>query len=268
MKRASLVRSGQLRSALLRTALLAALSATVAALVPGVAQAAGPLPAQLSHLGASRQVLIVQVARSGDMHGTIQGWEKDTAGRWRQTIGTQRANIGRRGLVAGGRRIQNDMRTPVGTYPLTFSFGIYANPGTRLPYKVLDDTDYWAGDQRDPKTYNLFQNGRPAAARWRTSESEHLRALTPAYRYAVNIDWNLPRGVRTLADGQRVAATPADVRRGSAIFLHTFGSTGPNGYTAGCVAMDLNQLTQVLRWLDPRLAPKIVIGSASTITRV
>ncbi|MDX6364166.1 MAG: hypothetical protein QOC85_3176, partial [Streptomyces sp.] len=39
-------------------------------------------------------------------------------------------------------------------------------------------------------------------------------------------------------------------------------------YTAGCVAMDLNQLTQVLRWLDPRLAPKIVIGSVSTITRV
>jgi L,D-peptidoglycan transpeptidase YkuD (ErfK/YbiS/YcfS/YnhG family) len=252
---------------LLRAALLATLAATVAALLPGVAQAAQPLPARLSHLGASRQVLIVQVPSSSDMHGTIQGWEKDTAGRWRQVIATQRANIGRRGLVAGNRRIQNDMRTPEGTYPLTFSFGINPNPGARLPYKHLDGTDYWAGDQRDPRTYNLFQNSRPASARWRTSQSEHLRSYTPAYRYAVNIDWNLPRGVRTLADGQRVAATPADVRRGSAIFLHTFGRTGPDGYTAGCVAMDPNQLTRVLRWLDPALAPKIVIGTTATITR-
>ena len=44
-------------------------------------------------------------------------------------------------------------------------------------YKRLDHNDYWAGDRRDPRTYNLFQGRHPSGARWRTSHAEHLIAM-------------------------------------------------------------------------------------------
>jgi L,D-peptidoglycan transpeptidase YkuD (ErfK/YbiS/YcfS/YnhG family) len=241
--------------------LAAALAPAASATTP-----APPLPARLAHVGGSRQVVIVRAPTTRDHHGTLQGWEKDAQGEWHRRIPVQRANLGINGLVPGDRRIQGDHKTPMGTYTLTFSFGILTNPGTRLIYRHLKRDDYWAGDQRDPATYNLFQFGHPATARWSTDWAEALYYEWPAYRYAINIDWNKPRGVHKLPDGQRVADEPADTRRGSAIFLHTFGTTGPDGYTLGCVAIDPDQLAKVLRWLRPPLHPKIVIGTRSNIT--
>jgi L,D-peptidoglycan transpeptidase YkuD (ErfK/YbiS/YcfS/YnhG family) len=225
-----------------------------------------PLPARLAHVGNARQVLIVQNPTFGGHHATIQGWERDAHGRWRQVIATQRANLGLNGLTQPRRRHEGDHRTPEGTYRLTFAFGYRHDPGARLPYKRLDRSDYWAGDPRDPRTYNLFQGRHPSRARWRTSHAEHLVAMRPAYRYAINIDWNLPRGVHRTKDGQRIASRPAHTRRGYAIFLHTFGTTGPNGYTLGCIAIKPRSLVRILRWLRPGLHPKIVIGTTSDIT--
>jgi L,D-peptidoglycan transpeptidase YkuD (ErfK/YbiS/YcfS/YnhG family) len=237
--------------------------------IAGLASAAGrkPLPARLRHVGNARQVLIVQAPYARAHHGSIQGWQRDRAGRWHKVIALQRANLGLRGLVPGNRRVQDDERTPEGTYRLTFAFGIRHNPGSHLPYKHLDRDDYWPGDQRHPRTYNVFQDRRPRTARWSTASSEHLVAMYPAYRYAVNIDWNLPRGVHTARDGQRVARHPANTHLGYAIFLHTFGTTGRNGYTLGCVAVDPGQLARILRWLRPALHPRIVIGTSGNITR-
>jgi L,D-peptidoglycan transpeptidase YkuD (ErfK/YbiS/YcfS/YnhG family) len=226
-----------------------------------------PLPARLSRLGGSRQVLIVQVPNMGDDHGTIQGWSKDSAGNWRQSIRTEQANIGLDGLELGTARTEGDLHTPEGTYSLTFAFGIYANPGSGLPYRQLDPDDYWVGDPSDPGTYNLFEDGHPPSAAWSTDQTEHLYNEWPAYRYAVNIDWNLPTGVYTASDGEQIASHPANSTAGYAIFLHTFGVTGPNGYTLGCVAIDPGLLAHILRWLDPSKRPKIVIGTTANITR-
>lgn len=71
----------------------------------------------------------------------------------------------------------------------------------------------------------------------------------------------------TARDGERMARRPANTRLGSAIFLHTFGETGRDGYTLGCVAIDPIQLRHVLRRLNPALNPRIVIGTSSDITR-
>lgn len=209
-------------------------------------------------------MLIVQDRTFHGHRGTIQGWERDEHGTWHQVIRTQRAYLGVHGLTSPRRRRQGDHRTPEGTYRLTFAFGYRKNPGARLPYKRLDHNDYWAGDSRDPRTYNLFQGRHPAGARWRRSQAEHLIAMRPAYRYAINIDWNRPRGVHRTGDGQRIASKPAHTRRGYAIFLHTFNG---HGATLGCVAMSPRQLARILRWLRPGMHPRIVIGTTSDITR-
>jgi L,D-peptidoglycan transpeptidase YkuD (ErfK/YbiS/YcfS/YnhG family) len=45
--------------------------------------------------------------------------------------------------------------------------------------------------------------------------------------------------------------------RGSGIFLHA--QTG--GPTNGCISLRRTDLVRVLRWLSPRAAPRIAIGS-------
>jgi L,D-peptidoglycan transpeptidase YkuD (ErfK/YbiS/YcfS/YnhG family) len=67
--------------------------------------------------------------------------------------------------------------------------------------------------------------------------------VSPAYDHGAVIAYNPAR-------------TPG---LGSAIFLHV-SSGGP---TAGCVALPAGQLVEVLRWLDPALAPRIALGVAA-----
>jgi L,D-peptidoglycan transpeptidase YkuD (ErfK/YbiS/YcfS/YnhG family) len=223
------------------------------------------LPADLQHLGGSSQVVVVQTPSWSAVHGTIEAWQKDSAGIWHQVLAPYNANVGLKGMIPGSERIQGDLKTPAGTYRIRKAFGHYNNPGSGIPYGVLKPSYYWAGDQRDPKTYNLFQSSRPASAKWRTSQSEALYYTMPAYRYAACIDFNLPGGVHQQSDGQWVASTPANIHRGSAIFLHCYGETGANGYTLGCANTSLATMQWLLRWFRPAALPTIVMGPSPVI---
>ena len=70
---------------------------------------------------------------------------------------------------------------------------------------------------------------------------------TPAYRYGVVIAYNTAR-------------TPG---RGSAIFMHV----AHTGATSGCASLPESELLAVLRWLDPRDAPRIIMGPLAAVTR-
>jgi L,D-peptidoglycan transpeptidase YkuD (ErfK/YbiS/YcfS/YnhG family) len=70
---------------------------------------------------------------------------------------------------------------------------------------------------------------------------------TPAYDYGAVIDYNTAPTV------------PGD---GSAIFLHVSGG----GPTAGCVSLPTAELLSVLRWLAPAAQPRIIMGTAATIS--
>jgi hypothetical protein len=78
------------------------------------------------------------------------------------------------------------------------------------------------------------------------------------------IDFNRPVGSTVAWHGgysEWVTGAPADVRRGSAIFLHINGA----GSTAGCVSLRRADLLTVLKWLDPAKRPRIVMASESEI---
>jgi L,D-peptidoglycan transpeptidase YkuD (ErfK/YbiS/YcfS/YnhG family) len=62
---------------------------------------------------------------------------------------------------------------------------------------------------------------------------------------------------------QYVARRTADTRRGGGIFLHVQKST----YTAGCVAGPIGDIRWVVRWLDPSLHPRIVMGPRDWVKR-
>jgi len=50
--------------------------------------------------------------------------------------------------------------------------------------------------------------------------------------------------------------------RGSAMFLHVRNENP----TSGCVAIDLDRLVEIMRWLDPAKAPKIATGTDASLT--
>ncbi len=224
-----------------------------------------PLPLDIANLGASRQLIAVMTSSWSEIHGTIEAWEKDDAGTWQQVMVPSNANIGLNGWVLASQRVQGDHKTPAGLFGIHMGFGYNSNPGTTLPYAHLLPSYYWAGDQRDPKTYNVLQTSHPATAKWRTSESEALYYTRPAYEYVAAIDFNLAGGVHLQSDRQYVATKPANTRLGSAIFLHCYGVTGVNGYTLGCANTSITRMIWLLRWLKADALPKIIMGPSGRI---
>ena len=98
----------------------------------------------------------------------------------------------------------------------------------------------------DPSSplYNTWQEG-PPAGRW--SSAEALWTITQSYWHAVVIDYN------------RAPVVPG---KGSAMFVHVRNENP----TSGCVAVDLDQMVALIRWLDPAKAPKIAIGTDTMLT--
>ena len=257
---------------MVRAAVGAALVALVAA---GVVLAGGstttwaePLPAhhpsRLTSLGDARQVVVV-TARSWDSStAVLRAWKRTRDGSWRLHTGPVQARVGYNGFVWADTRRQGTGTSPAGTFAVVSSFGNGTDPGTALPYRKVDRSDWWTYDPRDPSTYNILQPRRVPSSRWRTTWAEDLSGYGEQYRYAAVLDFNLPGAVHRAPDGQRVADEPADTRLGGGIFLHV---SGP-GATAGCVSIPRAAMRRVLRWLDPAAGPVLVMGPRSALSRL
>ncbi|MGY2063994.1 L,D-transpeptidase family protein [Blastococcus sp. SYSU DS0619] len=184
--------------------------------------------------GGSRQVVTVVAPSSRSTSAQLTAWELGPAG-WTPVLGPVTARIGSSGVGAAS---ETSTRTPAGTYTLTEAFGRAGNPGTALPYRVVDGDDWWVSDVQSPR-YNQYAECARGTCDFAEAASENL-ADELAYAHAVVIDYN-------------GAGTPG---AGSAFFLHL--SNGAP--TAGCVAVDAGSLTALLRWLDPAARPLIAIG--------
>ena len=252
----------------LAVAVVAAASSTVVALTAmgapaGAAGAATPLPERLTHIGESRQVVVVTTRSWTTSHARLQTWKLTSSGEWVRVVDPIPARVGWNGVRREANRKQNTGTTPAGTFGLLRGFGLAKPAGVDLPYRRVDRNDWWPYDPADPKTYNVFQPRRVKHAQWRTDWSERLKSYGAQYRYAVVLDYNLPSEI-TWRNGQRVARNTADTSAGGGIFLHVSGS----GATAGCVSIARDQMRQVLRWLDPAKDPVIVIGPRDVIDKM
>lgn len=201
---------------------------------PPAAPAAAALPLSVD-AGSSTQVVTVVAPSAGSTRATLTAWQLGPAG-WTAVLGPFSARIGRDGVGATSESL---WRTPAGTFTLTEGFGLLGNPGLRMPYRVIDDDDYWVSDVHS-SLYNQFAECSSACP-FDPAAGEHLVDAGASYDYALVIDYN------------RWPAVPG---RGSAFFLHV-----TNGqYTAGCVAIARSSLVALMRWLDPAAHPKIAIG--------
>lgn len=244
----------------LRLALCGILLATAGAVPAHAAEPAAFHPSRLSSLGDARQVLVVTSAAWSSSRARLRAYELAPDGTWTLRLGPVAARVGGNGFSPAARRRQGSGTTPAGAFAVPWAFGTRPDPGTALPYRQVDGKDWWPYDPRDPATYNVWQPRRSAAADWRTSWAEDLSSYGRQYRHAAVIAYNLPSSVLRTG-GERVAARPADVRRGGGIFLHV----DRPGATTGCVSIGQGHLETVLRWLDPSMDPMIVMGPRSAM---
>ncbi len=142
--------------------------------------------------------------------------------------------------TAPGEKREGDGRTPSGIFRLGLAFGRPASLKTGLHYRQATDDDYWVDDPASPR-YNQWVRGTAGGAILGEDATEQ-RALRRWYR-------------------GRVQHRTDRVRAAAARSSFTSGSDEGKKATAGCVALRRDNLIALLRWLDAKANPVVVLGT-------
>lgn len=182
----------------------------------------------------SRQVILVEP--NGNVPNvTITAWSR-IGDAWTKTLGPFPGVVGSAGVAPMGEKREGDKRAPGGTFSLGPAFGYEPWCDTGLEYRQATANDYWIDESASPDYNRWVQGKKPSCSH------EILRRADDQYRIAAIIGYNLD---------------PVVPGRGSAIFLHNWKERGHG--TDGCVALDAEHVATLLRWLDRRSAPVVVI---------
>lgn len=208
-----------------------------------IISAAGSPVDHLRGVGSAQQVIEVAASRYGTSYATLTAYRKTSSG-WVRSYGPWTARIGRNGFAAPGKKHEGDGKTPTGSYGFgSFFFGVNSKPsGIRYSWRHAYTYDVWDDDSSSAR-YNLWTN-RNRHYPGRNPEPMHV---SPAYNYGAVIAYNTARKPGL----------------GSAIFLHVSHGSA----TAGCVAVPQTYVLKLLRWLNPNLSPRIIMGTTSAITK-
>jgi L,D-peptidoglycan transpeptidase YkuD (ErfK/YbiS/YcfS/YnhG family) len=200
---------------------------------------------RLASTGSSTQLITVVAARWTSTRGTVRLWQRSDR-CWTSVSGSWTAWLGRRGVSTAKR--EGDRTTPAGVFGIgPTMYGVAPNPGVRYAYRRIVCGDWWVEDSRS-RFYNRFRHVEcDAKPPFRVTSKDLSRSPT-AYRHFAVVRYN---------------ADPVVPGRGSGIFLHA--STGRA--TLGCVSFPLAKLVRTLRWVRPKSAPLIAIGTRASVER-
>jgi D-alanyl-D-alanine dipeptidase len=206
-------------------------------------------------VAGSRQVILVTTPHWGAVDGTLWRLERDHASAaWRMAAPPVAIQVGRNGLAwgrgehgggplgPGPEKREGDGRAPAGVFALRQAFG-YGDerelPGLRLPYLRADDRHRCVDDPASAFYNQILDRTLIPRPDWRSAEQ--MRREDQLYRYGIVVEHNTEPVLRGA---------------GSCIFLHL--GTGPGRGTAGCTAMGEASMRDLLLWLDPARAPRLV----------
>ena len=147
-------------------------------------------------------------------------WNKEEDGRWKK-VAEYYSGHGRNGFKKAEERREGDGTTPIGSFPILFSFGQGDKPETEMSYRKISRNSYWSSGRKD---YNSWvESGKKI-------EGEHLIEYPICYQYAMAVGFN---------------QNPAVFGRGSAIFLHI---KAPDTWeSSGCITLEKEALLELLR---------------------
>lgn len=206
-------------------------------LASGMAGAAEPDIALFDkQLDGALQVIVITPA-AGIQSKTSAYEYRPQEKRWVRVLGPFDSVLGSHGFAAPGAKREGDGRTPSGIYAVGDAFGYAEKIDTRLRYRQSGSEDFWVDDVESPN-YNLWVHGNPNAKSF-----EKMHRNDRLYSAGIIVEYN---------------TAPIVKGAGSAIFLHVWRSGSKP--TAGCVAMEEQNILALLRWLDPAQKPRIVLN--------
>ncbi|WP_300855086.1 L,D-transpeptidase family protein [uncultured Clostridium sp.] len=179
----------------------------------------------------SNQIIVVTTNNMSTSYCNIEIYEKNDSGEW-NNIDSTTGRVGANGLAYIENRVQSTNTTPAGVMNITGAFGVKNNPGTKLDYIKVNNNMYWDLNSEN-STYNRLINYNPGG------DYEHLISYPRQYEYSLITDYNHNQ-------------VP---NKGGAIFVHCLG----RGATGGCVSMPREKMIEILKWIDPKKNPKILV---------
>jgi L,D-peptidoglycan transpeptidase YkuD (ErfK/YbiS/YcfS/YnhG family) len=196
--------------------------------------------------GDAQQLVVVTAPAWSSTSGSLSTYEK-AGGAWRIVHAALPVRLGRNGFNADHH--EGDGTTPAGSFPITGVMGRQPDPGVHYPYRQLVLGDCWISDSSSP-SYNQLVTASPCA---KPNEDMYAIGIGP-YRYLATVGFNVD---------------PVVPGRGSAIFVHRhqYDASGRSMATSGCVSLAEPDLVAVLRWLDPGLHPRILMGPDSWLIK-
>lgn len=204
-------------------------------------------------LDRAEQLVVVTTPAWDSTSGTLRRFVRSNTGdAWRADGPATPIVVGRTGLAWGRgfdaqtfdatspHKHEGDGKSPAGVFPLDTAFGFAPSDSARwvrLPYVQLTPGSDCVDDTLSAH-YNTVVDRSAVPLDW--SSAEHMKQIAQ-YRIGVIVGYN---------------AAPPTKGRGSCIFLHIWG--GPRSTTAGCTALDAEELSRVMAWLDRSRRPVIV----------
>lgn len=188
-----------------------------------------------------RQALVVFNSAPDDHHANLLAYEKTEKG-WQSVFEVIPAGIGQNGFAPTNQKIEGDGKSPTGIFALGKLFAYLESADTKMPYQKTTADDKWIDDP-ESEYYNRYVRGETDAKSY-----ENLLLKSDVYKYCMVIEYN---------------TNPVIKGKGSAIFFH-LNKTG-NESTAGCVAITEENMIRVLKWLDPKSNPHIVLGNKNEL---
>lgn len=173
----------------------------------------------------ARQVVAVHGEGRNSADATVRLYTK-RGGKWIRER-TWPGHNGRKGWTRDHR--EDDKRSPVGVFTLTDAGGVVPAPDAKLPYTnsaAFTPPSYWP-----KKTRHDFD-------------------------HVIAVDYNRVKGTSPL-DPTR----PQGKSKGGSIWLHLDHGSG----TSGCVSISRSGMEYLLRTLDPRAHPAVVMGDKAAL---
>lgn len=209
---------------------------------PGVQKRPGtetvaPLGIDIEKLEAAQdtdQLVLVVGTGMGSSRVMVAYLTKDQDGIWTEQFCVD-GFCGYNGMAVDKK--EGDRRTPIGTYQFVTNFGILPDPGSVLPYKQVDEFDFWVDDS-ESRYYNQMVSTKNVVPDWNSAEP--LAEVKPHYNYALALNYNTQ---------ERISG------KGSAIFLHALHPW--KTWTEGCISIPEENVKLLVQQISERA--KIVI---------
>ena len=163
-------------------------------------------------------------------------------GSWVVKYNPVEVGIGKYGFAPPLSKLEGDGKSPTGIFRLGKLFTYKKQLNTLLEYQQTTKEDKWIDDPNS-EDYNKYVRGSTDAKSY-----ENLLLNSDVYKYCLVIEYN---------------TNPVVKGKGSAIFFH-LGVKKPF-FTAGCVAINEENMELIVKWLDPKQHPTIIMGNFNVL---